>query len=137
MLTYSLRVLSKAFHIPLRIILIAMIIQMTGGHWMLLQTIAWGRMIVDYSHSSSISTALKETFDGEHPCEMCKGIQKAKQTEKKQEAQQVTVKYDFLFEHRDILIVPPAPPALRGSLKGAQALRTEPPSLRPPRVLPG
>ncbi len=118
-------------------ILVVMILHMTGGHWMLLQTVAWSRMIVEYSRFSPMQVALKETFDGQHPCEMCKGIQKAKQTEKKQEAQLVTAKYDFLFEHRDFLIVPPSFSSARILLRGLHALRNEPPSLRPPRVLPG
>ena len=60
----------------------ALIISM-GGHWALLQTIAWGNMLVDFSSQSSISEAVEKTFDGEHPCEMCKSISKGRESEKR------------------------------------------------------
>lgn len=55
-----------------------------GGHWMVLQTIAWGKMLVDYSKNASLATAISDTFDGEHPCPMCKKIATGKQQEKRE-----------------------------------------------------
>ena len=49
-----------------------------GGHWALLQTIAWGNMLVDFSSESSFSEAMDKTFDGEHPCPLCKVVKKSK-----------------------------------------------------------
>ncbi len=60
----------------------ALIISM-GGHWALLQTIAWGNMLVDFSSQSSISEAVEKTFDGEHPCALCKVVKKSKSEEEK------------------------------------------------------
>ena len=57
-----------------------------GGHWLVLQSIAWSRMIVAYSRSDSLPNALQKTFDGKHPCCMCKKIKKARQEEKRQDA---------------------------------------------------
>lgn len=54
-----------------------------GGHWALLQTIAWGNMLVDFSSQSSISEAVGKTFDGEHPCALCKVVKKSKSEEEK------------------------------------------------------
>ena len=54
-----------------------------GGHWALLQTIAWGHMLVDFSSQSSISEAVGKTFDGEHPCALCKVVKKSKSEEEK------------------------------------------------------
>lgn len=56
-----------------------------GGHWAVLQTIAWGRMIVDYSRTASLATAVEETFDGDHPCPMCTSIKKGRSDEQKSE----------------------------------------------------
>ena len=88
------RQISRIF---LRGILVAMILGMTGGHWAVLQTVAWTKMIVVYSRASSIQVAVVQTFDGQHPCKMCKLIQKAKQSSKQQELQQPTVKRDVAF----------------------------------------
>jgi hypothetical protein len=60
-----------------------------GLHWAVLQTIAWTGMIISYSRDASFSEAVSKTFDGEHPCPMCKVIKKARAEEKQQEQQQV------------------------------------------------
>lgn len=54
-----------------------------GGHLALLQTIAWGNMLVDFSSRSSLSEAVEKTFDGEHPCALCKVVRKSKSEEEK------------------------------------------------------
>jgi len=45
-----------------------------GGHLALLQGVAWATMIRDYSRTSSVTAAVEKTFDGRHPCAMCKKI---------------------------------------------------------------
>jgi hypothetical protein len=57
-------------------------LQLLGGSYGILQTIAWSRMIVDYSSNDGLVEAIKKTFDGEHPCEMCTQIAEAKQQDK-------------------------------------------------------
>ena len=59
-----------------------------GAHWAVLQTVAWTGMIVSYSRDASFTEALSKTFDGQHPCCMCKMIQKGRAEETKQEGQQ-------------------------------------------------
>ena len=54
-----------------------------GGHWALLQSVAWGRMLQNYSSQDSFSLAVEKTFNGKHPCSLCKKIEQAKQHEKK------------------------------------------------------
>lgn len=54
-----------------------------GGHWALLQSVAWARMISDFSRTDSLGTALAKTFDGEHPCAMCLKIRAGRAHEKK------------------------------------------------------
>jgi hypothetical protein len=50
----------------------------TGGQWLMLQSVAWLNMVRDYSQSSTLSRALAKTFDGNHPCPLCRFIQKEK-----------------------------------------------------------
>lgn len=62
-----------------------------GGHWALLQVVAWTGMLISYSQESTIEEALTKTFDGEHPCSMCKKISKGRETEQKQKSRTVSV----------------------------------------------
>lgn len=52
-----------------------------GGPWALLQSAAWSKMVFDYSRQASIREAFSKTFDGNHPCGLCKKITKAKEGE--------------------------------------------------------
>lgn len=54
-----------------------------GGHWGALQTVAWAGMLWNYTQSDgSLLSGVKKTFDGEHPCRMCKSIKVAKEKER-------------------------------------------------------
>jgi hypothetical protein len=46
----------------------------TGGHLAILQGVAWTNMVRDFAKTESIGTALEKTFDGQHPCTLCKKI---------------------------------------------------------------
>ena len=41
----------------------------------LLQVVAWTGMLIVRSQTSSLSDAIHTTFDGQHPCPMCRMIQ--------------------------------------------------------------
>ncbi len=62
-----------------------------GGHWAVLQGIAWVQMVHQYSQYVSVAEAVEKTFSGEAPCSMCKKIAAAKHKEEKAPA---TVKLD-------------------------------------------
>jgi hypothetical protein len=53
----------------------------SGGHWMALQSLAWTRMLMSYSREGHIVAAVAKTFDGRHPCSLCKQIERAKSSE--------------------------------------------------------
>ena len=73
------------------------LLQILGGHWALLQTGAWVGMIVQYSQRDGLSAGLTQTFDGDHPCSVCKAIQDGKkQEQKKAPLLQAEVKMDCL-----------------------------------------
>jgi hypothetical protein len=59
------------------------LVQILGGHWAFLQTGAWVGMIVQYSQQVGVKAGLAQTFDGEHPCPICKVIQDAKKQEQR------------------------------------------------------
>ncbi|MEO6846897.1 MAG: hypothetical protein ABI254_06535 [Chthoniobacterales bacterium] len=62
-----------------------------GGHWALFQTIAWARMLHDYSQQSTVVEAVNKTFDGQHPCAMCLQV---KEGQAKEEKAPATVKLE-------------------------------------------
>jgi hypothetical protein len=63
------------------------LLSLSGGHWAVLQTVAWARMLRDYSsEQGSVSAGISKTFGGEAPCAMCKEIAKKRQEEKKEPA---------------------------------------------------
>ena len=55
-----------------------------GLHWALLQSVAWVGMMVSYSRGAALSEAVSKTFDGKHPCPLCKMIKKGRASEKQQ-----------------------------------------------------
>lgn len=60
---------------------------MLGLQWSILQSAAWVGMIIRYSQDSTLSEAIIKTFDGQHPCRLCKLIEQGKRSEK---ANQIT-----------------------------------------------
>jgi hypothetical protein len=55
-------------------VMIAALFLSAGGHLVLLQGVAWVTMVKDYSRTGSLSQAVGKTFDGKHPCPLCKKI---------------------------------------------------------------
>jgi hypothetical protein len=76
-----------------------------GLHWALLQTVAWTGMLLTYSRGTSLSEAVTRTFDGRHPCALCKFVQKGRAEEKKQEQQQLKpgskLEYGLIWQQAD------------------------------------
>ena len=68
-----------------------------GLHWALLQAVAWTGMVVIYSQTAPLTVALAKTFDGKHPCKLCKLVDAGKQTEQKQESQKTSAKVEYFF----------------------------------------
>ena len=48
-----------------------------GGYQVAFQGVAWAKMIAQYSRTDAPVQALKKTFDGKHPCSVCKRISKS------------------------------------------------------------
>lgn len=105
-----------------------------GGHWAVLQTVAWASMIVDYSRTSALTEAVEKTFDGKHPCGICTVIQRTRQSEKKHDACQVVKKVE-LFDHKFAPLLFPAPEAQTLAIDDLHAeRRAEAPCSPPPRA---
>lgn len=55
-----------------------------GGHWMVLQSVAWSQMLWGYVQNDvPVVEALAKTFNGENPCALCTSVKNGRQEEKK------------------------------------------------------
>ena len=68
-----------------------------GFHWAIFQSLAWVGMVVTYSQETTITEALAKTFDGQHPCALCKQIAKGKRSENKSDMPVQGKKLEFSF----------------------------------------
>jgi hypothetical protein len=103
-----------------------------GGHWLVLQSFAWARMIADYSRQESVASAISMTFDGKHPCQLCLGIQKGKATEKKPDEQKPFAHMEGLlpvnsFSLRGVAEYPLVVPPCRAGTEWSSPPPTPPP----------
>jgi hypothetical protein len=106
-----------------------------GFHWAWLQTAAWTTMLASNLRTHSWSESVARTFDGAHPCCLCRAIAAAKQTEKKSEASAPVFKLDFLLPADRFFFSPPAPEsAFSQTPLVAVALPSSPPSPPPKAV---
>jgi hypothetical protein len=57
-----------------------------GGHWAVLQSVAWTGMVWNYSQEAGLLGGLEKTFSGEAPCKLCKTIVDARKTERQEKS---------------------------------------------------
>ena len=81
-------------------------LQILGGHWAVLQTVAWTQMFIDYAQKDSLTVAVAKTFDGDHPCSLCQTVSDGRKQEKKQEGPMTVAKLEAVLA--GILEVPVA-----------------------------
>lgn len=75
---------------------------------MLLQSVAWVGMMIEYSRDGSIALAARKTFDGNHPCCLCKAIAAGKKSQQKKEYSLQLQKLEFPLLRENIAIHAPA-----------------------------
>jgi hypothetical protein len=90
------------------ILLIIAVLTASGSHWLVLQSVAWTNMLMDNLQSRSVTQALECTFDGKHPCKLCKQIVKGKQTEKKSELRMEWKRLEFSYAPSVFVFGPPS-----------------------------
>lgn len=79
-----------------------------GGHWPLLQSVAWVNMLVKFSQTDSLAAAVQKTFDGKHGCNLCELVKTGKEAEQKQAAQFPVTKLDLFLVHALPFSIAPA-----------------------------
>jgi len=78
------------------VLMIVATLAATGTHWAVLQSVAWTAMLASNLQTEPLTEAVQRTFDGKHPCCLCKAIAAAKKSGKKNEFTLQAKRLDFL-----------------------------------------
>jgi hypothetical protein len=90
-------------------------------------------MIVEYSQQASLAKALAQTFDCDHPCDLCKRIIAAQHSEKKSDTQPATIKPDLICVTRAITLLPGCKDFVFTAFQITASERSHSPPAPPPR----
>jgi len=105
-----------------------------GLHWAFFQSLAWTSMLADNLRHDSLAQAVTHTFDGQHPCPICKAIAAGKKSEKKSESAPYFKTLEFPPAPEDFALTVPARFGLPARTDvGAESLSETPPT-PPPRA---
>ena len=79
------------------VLMLVALLQICGGHWLALQSLAWTEMLVAYSRDAQLTEAVAKTFDGQHPCGLCVRIEQGKKSERHAPVEVAKVKPVFVL----------------------------------------
>ena len=107
-----------------------------GLHWSFFQVVAWAGMMICYSQNAPLTEAVAKTFDGQHPCKLCKQIAKSKRAEKKTDCQPELKKLEFSFVPGSFIFSAPLSFWEVRAANDAADLLNHAPAVPPPKTLP-
>jgi hypothetical protein len=115
-------------------LIVSLLVIVIGAHWAVLQSAAWAGMLVSYSRGATVQEAWTKTFDGQHPCKLCKIVKTGQASEKKSDRLKIETKFEFHHLTGTCGLFPPRPfrhftPVLERADASAHA-----PLLPPPRA---
>lgn len=114
-------------------LLLALAFWVAGGQWLLLQSVAWVNMVRDYSQNQTLCQALTKTFDGNHPCPLCRFIQKEKTAQSSPKTLISIQKNPFLTVPFGILLVIFLCHSITPRIQSTLASLFSPPPYPPPK----
>ena len=117
-----------------RILLIVALLLSGGTHWFALQSIAWTTMIVARARETSLVDAVKQTFDGAHPCSLCEKIGEGRAKEERRDGPVLTAKIELFYEAAPVFLHPPGREAWPVVKSSPVPARAQLPAVPPPRV---
>jgi len=115
-------------------LLIVVLLAGTGAPWGALQSVAWTRMLAENLRTGSFADAISRTFDGRHPCSLCKVIASAKKSEKRAEYPPPLTKLEFPLAAQSLLLVAPTRFQVVPISSELVEPLTQPPPTPPPRA---
>jgi hypothetical protein len=118
-----------------KLIVVSLLITAVGAQWGILQSAAWVGMFIRYSQTENMENAWTKTFDGQHPCKLCKLLKEAKKTESKSETLKVEDKLEGTFFPGAALLHPPRPRQEFAAVTENAPGRIDAPPTPPPRLV--
>jgi hypothetical protein len=119
-----------------KIIAVVVLVFTLGLHWTAIQSIAWFSMILRYSQEAPFRDAVVRTFDGQHPCSLCRLVAQGRQSDHRTSERQFPgLKLDLFLESApEFSFARSNPGPVTGSNARAGARFQKPPS-PPPRFV--
>lgn len=109
-----------------------------GAIWNAVQVVAWAKMFHDYSRVMPVAQALKLTFDGEAPCDLCTiaetGKAAAREQLPREEALGATDRFVLSLQAAAPFVLTAPDSVWPGLAHEAGLLRTESVPVPPPRA---
>ena len=93
--------------------------------------------MVNYSHDGTVGEALVKTFDGKHPCALCKAIAAGKKSEKKSEFPVAGKKFEFSYSVTVFVFSAPTHFWKASGLEESADSLNHAPPVPPPRLVLG
>lgn len=90
-------------------------------------------MLAEYSQQTSLADAVAKTFDGEHPCGLCKKIAGAQRAPKKNATVTLSLKPDLICSLHTVALRPRSSDISFAAFTADPAARVFSPIVPPPR----
>ncbi|MCE9609328.1 MAG: hypothetical protein K8R23_03775 [Chthoniobacter sp.] len=116
------------------VLMLGALLQICGGHWLALQSLAWTEMLVSYSRDAAFVEAVAKTFDGQHPCGLCQSIEQGKKQEKRAVSEVAKAKLVFVVPTRTAVLWSAGAVSVQAVVTTEAGLLFEQPPVPPPRV---
>jgi hypothetical protein len=116
-----------------RFAVVLALVMVVGGHWALLQSVAWVGMTIEFSRTERIDKAIQKTLDGQHPCNLCHFVAEGKKSERQTEIVKPATKLDLISTLSFVLPTPTEQPLEFAAFLATGAARTDAPPSPPPR----
>jgi len=105
-----------------------------GGHWALLQSLAWVGMTINFSRTDRLDVAIEKTFNGQHPCHLCHFVAEGKKSERTKEVAKADTKLDLISSPCFSLPTPSQHSVELTACLVSGCLRLDAPPSPPPRL---
>lgn len=103
-----------------------------GLQWAVLQGVAWTGMLINFARDGSLIEAVTKTFDGEHPCPLCKAVENGQKQDQEKSANTPMKKLEAVLAEV-VRVIPPAPADMKFTTLARQGERR---SMAPPWTPP-
>jgi hypothetical protein len=117
----------------LRAALSCFLVLWLSAPWASLQIVAWTTMLGNNLESHSFGEAVTQTFDGQHPCCLCKMIAAGKNSEKNNTVLPQTQKLEYTTAAEKIALIAPLPASALSIAHISARSFSSKPLLPPPR----